>query len=130
VPAQNANDFQSAFAAATKEHSDALLVMPDALFHTYPTQITGLAAKSRLPAMYDRSDFVEAGGLMSFSVNVADLSRRAAVYVDRVLRGSKPADLAVEEPTRYDLVVNLNAAQALGLIIPSSVLVRADRVIK
>jgi len=80
--------------------------------------------------MYDRSDFVDAGGLMSFAVNIADLSRSAAKYVDQILKGSRPAELSVEEPTRYDLVVNLNAAHALGLTIPSSVLVRADKVIK
>jgi putative ABC transport system substrate-binding protein len=80
--------------------------------------------------MYDRSDFVEAGGLMSFAVNVADLSRRAANYVDRILKGSNPANLAVDEPTKYDLVLNLNTAHDLELTIPPSVLVRADRLIR
>jgi putative ABC transport system substrate-binding protein len=130
VTARSPKDFENAFGAATKEHSDALLVMPDALFHSYPTRLTELAAKNHLPAMYDRSDFVEAGGLMSFAVDIADLSRSAARYVDQILKGAKPSDLAVEEPTRYDLVVNLNAAKALGLTIPSSVLVRADKVIR
>ncbi len=130
VTAHSPGEFENAFGAATKEHSDALLVMPDALFHSYPSRITELAAKSHLPAMYDRSDFVDAGGLMSFAVNIADLSRSAAKYVDQILKGSRPAELSVEEPTRYDLVVNLNAAHALGLTIPSSVLVRADKVIK
>ena len=114
MTARNPNEFESAFAAATKEHADALLLMPDALFHTYPSKIVELAAKNRLPAMYDRSDFVEAGGLMSFAVNIADLSRRAANYVDRILKGSNPANLPVDEPTKYDLAVNLNTAHALG----------------
>jgi putative ABC transport system substrate-binding protein len=130
VTARNPNEFESAFAAATKARADAFLLMSDALFHTYPSKIVELAAKNRLPAMYDRSDFVEAGGLMSFAVNIADLSRRAAAYVDKILKGSNPANLPVEEPTRYDLVVNLNAAHALELTIPPNVMARADRVIK
>ncbi len=130
VTARSPNEFESAFAAATKARSDALLLMPDALFHTYPSKIVELAAKSRLPAMYDRSDFVDAGGLMSFAVNIADLSRRAATYVDQILKGSNPANLPVEEPTRYDLAVNLNTAHALELAIPPNVLVRADKVVK
>ncbi|HEY7168615.1 MAG TPA: ABC transporter substrate-binding protein, partial [Candidatus Binatia bacterium] len=110
LAAQKAADFQPAFSMAAKERSDALLVMPDALFHSHPSEIAGLAAKSQLPAVYDRSDFVDAGGLMSLAVNVADLSRRAAAYVDRILAGARPAETAVEQPTRYDLVVNLKAA--------------------
>src|SRR5206468_2014415 len=101
VTARNPNEFESAFAAATKERADALLLMPDALFHTYPSKIVELAAKNRLPATYDRSDFVEAGGLMSFPVNIADLSRRAANYVEQILKGSNPANLPVAEPIRY-----------------------------
>jgi putative tryptophan/tyrosine transport system substrate-binding protein len=130
VTARNPNEFESAFAAATKARADALLLMPDALFHTYPSKIVELAAKNRLPAMYDRSDFVEAGGLMSFAVNIADLSRRAANYVDRILKGSNPANLPVDEPTKYDLAVNLNTAHTLELTIPPNVRVRADKVIK
>jgi putative tryptophan/tyrosine transport system substrate-binding protein len=130
VTARNPNEFESAFAAATKARADALLLMPDALFHAYPSKIVELAAKNRLPAMYDRSDFVEAGGLMSFAVNIADLSRRAANYVDRILKGSNPANLPVDEPTKYDLAVNLNTAHALELTIPPNVLVRADKVVK
>ena len=130
VTARDPNEFESAFAATTKEHADALLLMPDALFHTYPSKIVELAAKNRLPAMYDRSDFVEMGGLMSFAVNIADLSRRAANYVDEILKGSNPANLPVDEPTKYDLVVNLNTAHALRLTITPNVLARADRVIR
>jgi putative ABC transport system substrate-binding protein len=130
VTARNSNEFESAFAAATKERADALLLMPDALFHTYPSKIVELAAKNRLPATYDRSDFVEAGGLMSFAVDIADLSRRAANYVDKILKGANPANLPVDEPVRYDLVINLKAAHDLGLTIPQNVLARADRVIR
>src|SRR5438034_5913012 len=130
VTARNPSEFESAFAAATKEHADALLLMPDALFHTYPSKIVDLAAKNRLPAMYDRSDFVEAGGLMSFAIDIADLSRRAANYVDKILKGSNPANLPVDEPVRYDLVIHLKAAHDLGLTIPPNVLARADRIIK
>jgi len=129
VTARNPNEFASAFADA-KARADALLLMPDALFHAYPSKIIELAAKNQLPAMYDRSDFVEAGGLMSFAVNIEDLSRRAAAYVDKILKGANPANLPVDEPTKYDLAVNLNAAHALELTIPSNVLVRADKVIK
>ena len=130
VTARNTNEFESAFRAAVKENADAVLLMPDALFHSYPSEIVGLAAKARLPAMYDRAEFVEKGGLMSFAVNVADLSRRAANYVDKILRGESPAKLPMEQPTRYNLVVNLNTAHALELTIPPDVLTRADRVIK
>ena len=130
VTARTPEEFESAFAAAAKARANAMLVMPDALFHNYPSKIVELAARNRLPAMYDRSDFVEAGGLMSFAVNVADLSRRAAHYIDMILKGSNPANLPMDEPTRYDLVLNLNAAHALELTIPSNVLARADKVIK
>ena len=130
VTARNPDEFESAFAAATKDRANALLLMPDALFHNYPSAIVGLAAKNRLPAIYDRSDFVEAGGLMSFAVNIADLSRRAAGYVDRIIKGSNPDTLSIDEPTRYDLVINLKTANALGLMIPPTVQARADRVIR
>ena len=129
VTARNPNEFESAFAAA-KNRANALVLMPDALFHNYPPAIVGLAAKNQLPAIYDRADFVEAGGLMSFAVNIADLSRRAAAYVDRIIKGSNPAKLSIDEPTRYDLVLNLNTAQALHLQIPPTMLARADKVIK
>ena len=92
--------------------------------------IAKLAAKSRLPAIYSRSDFVEDGGLMSYGVSISDLDRRAAGYVDKILKGAKPADLPVEQPTKFELVINLKAAKQIGLTIPPNVLVRADRVIK
>ncbi|MBI4527245.1 MAG: ABC transporter substrate-binding protein [Deltaproteobacteria bacterium] len=122
--------FESAFAAAAKERVDALFLMPDAFFHSYVTRIVQLAAKNRLPAMYDRADFVEAGGLMSYAVDLADLSRRAAWYVDQILQGASPADLPMVEPTKSELMINLKTAQGLGLTIPPNVLARADRVIK
>src|SRR5689334_16714104 len=130
VTARNPNEFENAFSTAINDRANALVLMPDALFHNYPSVIVGLAAKNRLPAIYDRSDFVEAGGLMSFAVNIADLSRRAASYVDRIIKGSSPANLSIDEPTRYDLVINLNTAHSLDLTIPPTVLARADRVIK
>src|SRR5437867_936790 len=128
--ARSPNELESAFGAAVKAGADALLVMPDAMFHSSLARVVELAAKHRLPAMYDRADFVEAGGLVSYAVNIADLSRRAAWYVDQILQGSKPADLPMVEPTRSELVINVKTAQALGLTIPPSVLARADKVIK
>jgi ABC-type uncharacterized transport system substrate-binding protein len=94
------------------------------------TQILQLAVKSRLPAMYERSDFVEAGGLMSYGVNLADLYRRGAIYVDKILKGTKPADLPVEQPTKFEFIINLKTAKQIGVRIPQSVLYRADKVIR
>ena len=93
-------------------------------------RIVDFAAKIRLPAMYPDSEFVEAGGLMSYGPNFADLYRRAAMYVDKILKGAKPADLPVEQPTKFELVINLKAAKQIGLTIPPNVLARADKVIK
>jgi putative ABC transport system substrate-binding protein len=123
-------DFENSFDAAAKVRADALFVMPDAFFHSYPRQIVNLAAQNRLPAIYDREDFVEAGGLMSYAVNIADLSRRAAWYVDQIFKGAKPADLPMVEPTTYELVVNLKAALQIGVTISPDLLVRAQKVIK
>lgn len=124
------NDFEGAFSAATKERAEAAIVMPDALFHSYPGRMAELAAKNRLPAMYDRVDFVEAGGLMSYGADLAELSRQSAYYVDRILQGAKPADLPMVEPVRSRFVVNLQAAGQIGLTVPPAVLNKADRVIK
>jgi putative ABC transport system substrate-binding protein len=128
--AKSPNDFESAFKAAAKERADAVVVMPDALFHSFPAQLVELASKSKLPVIYDRTDFVEAGGLMSYGVSLADLSRQSAWYVDQILKGSKPADLPLVEPIKSQFVVNLKAAEQIGLTIPSKVLVKADKVIK
>jgi putative tryptophan/tyrosine transport system substrate-binding protein len=94
------------------------------------TEVVNLAAKNRLPAMYFRSDFVEAGGLMTYSVNYNDLARGAATYVDKILKGAKPADLPVEQPKKFELIINLKTAKQIGLTIPPNVLARADRVIR
>ncbi len=124
------NDFDRALAMITQEHADALIVVPNSLNGAHRKLIVGFATKHRLPTMFgDRND-VEAGGLMSYWTNWNDLRRRAAVYVDKILKGAKPADLPVEEPTRYELVINLKTAKALGLKIPQSVLIRADEVIQ
>ena len=94
------------------------------------TQIADLAVKSRLPAIYDRPEYVEAGGLMTYGVSFTDLDRRAATYVDKILKGAKPADLPVEQPKKFEFIINLKAAKQIGLTIPPNVLARADRVIK
>ena len=98
------------------------------MFFTERRRLVDLAAKNRLPAVYERRDFVDAGGLMAYGPNFADLFRRAATYVDKILKGAKPADLPVEQPTKFELVINLKTAKALGLTIPQSVLGRADEV--
>ena len=100
------------------------------LFRSYRTEIADLAVKHRLPAIYDRSEFVEDGGLMTYSVSGTDLYRRAATYVDKILKGAKPADLPVEQPIKFELVINLKTAKQIGLTIPPNVLARADKVIK
>jgi ABC-type uncharacterized transport system substrate-binding protein len=119
-----------AFSAMTGERPDALIVLSDAMFLSQNAQIVGLAAKSRLPAMYAESEFIVAGGLMSYGSNLVVQYRRAATYVDKVLRGARPADLPVEQPTKFELVINLKTAKALGLTIPPSLLGRADELIQ
>src|SRR5215813_822555 len=114
-----------------KGRADAvLMLLPGRVASSQRTQIPELAVKSQLPAIYDAIAFVEAGGLMSYGVNVTDLDRRAATYVDKILKGRKPADLPVEQPTKFEFIINLKAAQQIGLTIPPNVLVRADKVIK
>jgi len=127
---RSSHDFESAFRTAVKGRADVLNVMGDALFNTHRRGMVDLAIKNRLPAMYDRDDFVEAGGLMSYGADVDDLYRRAAFYVDKVIKGVKPADLPVEQPTKFEFIVNLKAAKQIGLTIPPNVLARADRVIR
>ncbi len=127
---RGANEFEGAFAAMARDRADALLLAPDEMFWTYRGQIAALAAKTRLPGMFDIKGFVDAGGLMSYGPNLPDMFRRAATYVDKILKGAKPADLPIEQPTTFELVINLKTAKALGLTIPQSVLVRADEVIQ
>ena len=109
---------------------DALYVFPNSINRAHSTTISNFAAANRLPTMYGERESVEAGGLMSYWVNWLDLRRYAAVYVDKILKGAKPADLPVEEPTKFELVINLKTAKALGLSIPQSLLLRADEVIQ
>jgi len=123
---QRPDDFAAAFDLATAAHADALIVPADALTTNHRARITELAASRRLPAMYDFPEFVEAGGLMSYGPAASDLYRRAAGYVGRILKGARPADLPVEQPLVFNLVVNQKAAQALGLALPPSVLLQAE----
>jgi putative tryptophan/tyrosine transport system substrate-binding protein len=121
---------ETAFRAAAKGRADALLVLQSPVFVNERTQLAGLAVKSRLPTIYDRREFVDDGGLICYGTNFSDLSRRAATYVDKILKGAKPAELPVEQPTKFELIINLKAAKQIGLTIPPNVLARADRVIK
>jgi putative tryptophan/tyrosine transport system substrate-binding protein len=123
-------DFEKAFKAAKEEGAHALMVFREAVITTHRDRIVNLAAENKLPAMYELGDFVEAGGLMSYSPNEAWNFRRAAVYVDKILKGTKPADLPVEQPTKFEFIINLKTAKQIGLTIPPNVLARADRVIK
>ncbi len=129
LEARGPNEFDGAFAAMAKEHVGALLVLSDAIFSSHGTRLADLAARSRLPAAYAVRESVEAGGLMSYGPDFRDLYRRSATYADKILRGAKPGDLPVEQPTKFELVINLKTAKALGLKIPPSLLQRADHVI-
>ena len=122
--------FEGAFRAAAKTPSGALVIINNALVRRYSKRIADLAIKNRLPAIYEGRGYVEAGGLMSYSANETEAYRRAATYVDKILKGAKPADLPVEQPTKFELVINLKTAKQIGLTIPQSVLYRADKVIK
>ena len=124
------NEFDGALAAMTKARAGALLVMTDPLTFSQRGQLTALAAKHRLPAMYALREFVDAGGLMAYGPSFPDSYRRAATYVDKILKGAKPADLPVEQPTKFELVINLKTAKTLGLTIPPSLLLRADHVVE
>jgi putative ABC transport system substrate-binding protein len=130
VEVRGGNDLENAFSAIVRERADGVVVQADPVFLSARSQLVLLAAKHRLPAMYGVREFAEAGGLMSYGSNVAYQFRRAATYVDKILRGAKPADLPVEQPTKFELVINLKTAKALGLTIPQSVLVRADHIIQ
>jgi putative ABC transport system substrate-binding protein len=128
---QNARDIEPAFRAAVKARTDAgFLRLPGPQTSSQRPQIAALAQKNRLPMIYDAATYVDAGGLISYGVSVNHLAYRAAIYVDKILKGAKPADLPVEQPSKFDLVINLMAAKQIGLTIPSQVLARADRVIR
>jgi putative ABC transport system substrate-binding protein len=126
-----AKDFEAAFQAAIKGRADAVLVrVSGPILSPHRTNVATLAVKSRLPVMYEREAEVDAGGLMSYGVSIPDLFRRAATYVDKILKGTKAADLPVEQPMKFEFVINLKAAKQIGLKIPPNVLARADRVIR
>ena len=130
MEARGPGDFDGAFATMARERAGALFVVTDPVFIPHRARLTGLAAKNRLPSMFTQRADVEAGGLISYGPNFADMYRRAATYVDKILKGAKPADLPVEQPTTFELVINLKTAKALGLTIPPSLLQRADEVIQ
>ena len=123
-------DFDAAFQAATKGRASALITVRGRVLNPYLKRIADLAIKNRLPSMHEGSDYVEPGGLMSYSSNDAENSRRAAYYVDRILKGTKPADLPVEQPTKFEFVINLKTAKQIGLTIPPEVFARATKLIK
>ena len=123
-------DIETAFRAASKGRADAVLMLPGSVLVLQRAQLADLAAKNRLPAIYPQPDYTEAGGLVYYGANTADLFRRAATYVDKILKGAKPADLPVEQPTKFEFIINLKAAKQIGLTIPPNVLARADKVIR
>ena len=130
VTAQNANELDSAVGAAAKGGSGALFIMTDALFNSHLAPIAQASIKNRLPSVYDRIGFVEAGGLISYGVNLPDLSRRAAEYIDQIFKGAKPGDLTLVQPTKFDLGLNLKTASQIGVTIPPEVVNRAVKVVK
>jgi putative ABC transport system substrate-binding protein len=130
VDIQNPKEIETAFRTASKGHAEAVLVLGSQVVTSNAKQFAEFAVKGRLPAIYWSPEFVEAGGLMAYSVSIADLFRRAATYVDKILKGAKPADIPVEQPIKFEFIVNLKAAQQINLTIPPNVLVRADKVIR
>jgi putative tryptophan/tyrosine transport system substrate-binding protein len=124
------DDFEPAFSVIKEKRADALIVLRNPVTTTHRTRIVDFAAKRRLPAIYGDREFVDPGGLMSYGVNIADSWGRAATYVAKILKGAKPGDLPVEQPTKFELIINLKTAKALNLTIPQSVLYRADKVIR
>ena len=130
VPIRNADQFEGAFAAMMRRMPSAAVTTGDPLLRRHASQIVGFAAKNRLPSMYQTKEYVTAGGLMSYGVNLPNMFRRAAFYVHRILQGSKPADLPIEQPTHFELAMNLKTARALGLTIPETLLATADEVIQ
>jgi putative tryptophan/tyrosine transport system substrate-binding protein len=130
VPAQASDDFDGAFAVMARERPEALMVVASPLFITHRERLADLAREHRLPAMFGSKENVQAGGLISYSADLTDLHRRAAFYIDKILRGAKPDELPVEQASKYELVINLKTAKALGISIPASLLARADEVIE
>ena len=130
VEVRDTRELDAGFEAIIREHPDALLLLVDPFTISQRARIVEFAAEQRLPAIYESSDFVDVGGLISYGPNIQDLFRRAATYVDKILRGAKPADLPIEQPTRFELVINMRAAKALGIKFPDSILLRADKVIE
>jgi putative ABC transport system substrate-binding protein len=126
----SSKDIKTAFRAASKGRAEALLAFGGPLLNSHRTQIADLAAKNRLPAIYERAEFINAGGLMFYGASITEMYRRVATYVDKILRGAKPADLPVEQPTKFEFIINLKAAKQIGLTIPPNVLARADEVIR
>jgi putative ABC transport system substrate-binding protein len=125
-----AKDIEPAFSAAVRRRANALLVEREAVYQANAPRIVSLAAQSKLPAIYPLRRYVEVGGVMSYGINPSDLFQRAAIYVDKILKGAKPADLPVEQPKKFEFIINLKAAKQIGLTIPPNVLARADRVIR
>ncbi len=130
VDVQQSKDIETSFRAASNGRADGVLLLASTILLARRTEVTDLAVKGRLPAIYLRPEFVEDGGLMSYAASLTELSRRAATYVDKILKGAKPADLPVEQPKKFELIINLKAAKQIGLTIPPNVLARADKVIK
>ena len=130
VEASSREELEQAFAAMKQSHPSALLMTADGVHRRYIDRIVAFTSETRLPAMYQLKEAVDRGGLMSYGASLPDLGRRAAIYVDKILKGVKPADLPVEQPTKFELVINLKTAKALGLTIPQTLLLRADEVIQ
>jgi len=129
VPVRAAEDFEGAFATMAREHVNGFLALPSPLLRSQRTALAELSLKHRLPGMFGPKEYVEAGGLMSYFSDVEDTTRRAATYIDKILRGTRPADLPVEQASKYELIINLKTAKTLGITIPPSVLQRADRIL-
>ena len=124
------DELDDAFSAMTSERTDALITTTGTLFYQQRRRLVDLAAKHRLPAMYDTREYAEIGGLVAYGPNIPELNRRSADYVDKILKGAKPGDMPIEQPTKFELLINLKTATALGLAIPASLLARADEVIE
>ena len=130
IETRDSKDIESSLATAIPQDAAALIELPNPLFHANIARIVNFASKHKLPTIFHSKDFVEAGGLMAYGADFTDLYRRAATYVDKILKGAIPAGLPVEQPTKFEMVINLKTAKQIGLTIPPNVLARADRVIK